>query len=107
MHDKAYDMPKKSVADALLAVIDNEGIDAGISHYNTIKDAEAYSLNENEMNAIGYQLMGSDKVEEATKVFQLIIEAFPKSSNAYDSLGESLMNLGKKRPSHKKIIESL
>ena len=95
MHDKAYDMPKKPVADALLAVIDDEGIDAGISHYNTIKDAEAYSLNENEMNAIGYQLMGSDKVEEATKVFQLIIEAFPKSSNAYDSLGESLMNLGK------------
>lgn len=95
MHGKAYDMPKKSVADALLAVINEKGIDAGISHYNAIKDAESYSLNENEMNAIGYQLMGSDKVAEANKVFQLIIEAFPKSSNAYDSLGESLMNLGK------------
>jgi len=95
MHGKAYDMPKKSVADALLAVIDDEGIDAGIAYYNTIKDSEGYSLNENEMNAIGYQLMGSDKVAEASKVFQLIIEAFPKSSNAYDSLGESLMNLGK------------
>jgi len=95
MHGKAYDMPKKSVADAVMAVIENEGIDAGISHYNTIKDDKTYSLSEREMNAIGYQLMGSDKVEEASKVFQLIIEAFPKSSNAYDSLGESLMNLGK------------
>ncbi len=95
MHGKAFDMPKKSIADELLAVIEDEGIDAGISHYTAIKDSEAYSLNESEMNAIGYQLMVSDKVEEASKVFQLIIEAFPKSSNAYDSLGESLMNLGK------------
>ena len=95
MHGKEYDMPKKSVADAVIAVIESEGIDAGISHYNTIKDSETYGLSEIEMNAIGYQLMGSDKVEEASKVFQLVIEAFPTSSNAYDSFGESLMKLGK------------
>jgi len=47
------------------------------------------------MNTIGYQLMESDKVEEANKVFQLIIKEFPTSSNAYDSFGESLMKLGK------------
>ena len=47
------------------------------------------------MNAYGYQLMGSDKVEEANRVFQFIIEEFPTSSNAYDSYGESLMKLGK------------
>ncbi|PHS62862.1 MAG: serine hydrolase [Flavobacterium sp.] len=95
IHGKEYDMPKKSVADAVLTVIQEEGIDAGISHYNTIKDSEDYSLSEREMNTIGYQLMGEDKVEEASKVFQIIIEEFPKSSNAYDSFGESLMKLGK------------
>jgi CubicO group peptidase (beta-lactamase class C family) len=95
MHGKEYDMPKKSIADAVLAVIEDKGIDAGILHYNSIKDSETYSLREREMNAIGYQLMGSDKVEEANKVFQLIIEEFPTSSNAYDSFGESLMKLGK------------
>jgi len=95
MHGKEYDMPKKSVADAVLAVIETKGIDTGISHYNSIKDSETYSLRESEMNAIGYQLMGSDKVEEANKIFQLIIEKFPTSSNAYDSFGESLMKLGK------------
>jgi len=46
------------------------------------------------MNAIGYQLMGSGKVEEANKVFQLIVKEFPTSSNAYDSFGESFMELG-------------
>jgi len=95
MHGKEYDMPRKSVADAVLAVIENKGIDAGISHYNRIKDSEIYNLRESEMNAIGYQLMGVHKVEEANKVFQLIIEEFPTSSNAYDSFGESLMKLGK------------
>ena len=94
MYDKEYDMPKKSVADEVLAVIEDKGIEAGIAHYNKIKDAEDYNLSEREMNDIGYQLMGSDKVEEASKVFQLIVETYPKSSNAYDSLGESYMKMG-------------
>jgi CubicO group peptidase (beta-lactamase class C family) len=95
LHGKEYDMPKKSVANSVLAVIEAKGIEAGISHFNSIKDSENYSLSENEMNTIGYQLMESDKVAEANKVFQLIIKEFPTSSNAYDSFGESLMKLGK------------
>lgn len=95
MYGKDYDMPKKSVADAVLVVIEDKGINAGISYYNTIKKTEAYSLSEREMNDVGYQLMGDNKVEEASKVFQLIIKEFPTSSNAYDSFGESLMKLGK------------
>ena len=59
-----------------------------------LKILKAYSLREGEMNAIGYQLMGSGKVEEANKVFHLIVEEFPTSSNAYDSYGESFMKLG-------------
>jgi tetratricopeptide (TPR) repeat protein len=47
------------------------------------------------MNAMGYQLMRADKVADANKIFQLIVEEFPNSSNAYDSLGESFMELGK------------
>jgi CubicO group peptidase (beta-lactamase class C family) len=96
IHGKEYDMPKQSVADAVMAVIENKGIDAGIVHYTRIKDSVAYSLSEGEMNRIGYLLMRSDRIEEARKIFQLIVEEFPSSSNAYDSFGESLMALGKK-----------
>jgi CubicO group peptidase (beta-lactamase class C family) len=95
INGKAYDMPKKSVADAVLAVIEDKGIDAGLTHYTAIKDAEDYNLSEREMNAMGYQLMRNDKIAEANKVFQRIVEEFPASSNAYDSLGESFMELGK------------
>lgn len=95
LHGKEYDMPKKSVADVVLTVIEDKGIDAGILQYKSIKDSESYSLSEREMNAIGYQLIGSYKLEEANKVFQLITEEFPTSSNAYDSYAESLVKLGK------------
>ena len=95
MYGKEYDMPKKSIADELLVLIKEKGIEAGIARYNKIKDSEGYNLSEREMNNIGYQLMATDKIEEASKVFQLNVEAFPKSSNTYDSLGESYMNLEK------------
>ncbi len=107
IHGKEYDMPKKSVVDVVLAVIEDKGIDAGIVQYNSIKDSETYSLIESEMNAIGYQLMGSDKVKEANRVFQLITKEFPVSSNAYDSFGESLMKLGENELAIKNYRKSL
>ena len=105
---KSYDLPKKSVAYDVLGVIQSEGIEAGTAHYNKIKDADNYDLNENEMNQIGYKLMGSDKIEEALQVFKLNVEAFPKSSNVYDSYGEAFMKLGKNDQAienYKKSIE--
>tara|TARA_R110002111_G_scaffold127137_1_gene191896 strand:- start:1954 stop:3273 length:1320 start_codon:yes stop_codon:yes gene_type:complete len=107
IHDKDFEMPKKSVANELLAVIETKGINAGIAHYNSIKDSEKYDLNEREMNAMGYQLMGADKVEAAAKVFKVIVDAFPKSSNAYDSLGEAFMNLGRNEASIKNYRKSV
>lgn len=95
LNGKAYSMPKKSIADELYTVINSKGLDAGLAHYNTIKDSKNYRINEDEMNTIGYQLMNAGKTEAAAEVFKLNIEAFPKSSNTYDSYGEALMNLGK------------
>ncbi|WP_299547744.1 serine hydrolase [Seonamhaeicola sp.] len=94
LNDKDYNMPKKSVATEVLEVIRSKGIDAGIARYHDIKDSKSFSLNEREMNGIGYQLLQSDKAEEAAKVFKLNIEAFPESSNVYDSYAEALMTLG-------------
>ena len=95
LHDKPYNMPKKSVANELLEVINNKGIAAGLERYKAIKGSDGYNLNEREMNTIGYQLLGAEKVAEAAEVFKLNVAAFPKSSNVYDSYGEALMKLGK------------
>lgn len=95
MHGKTYDLPKKSLAYDFLEVIQDKGLEAGVAHFNTSKDSDNFDLNEDEMNQIGYQLMGNGKIEEAAQVFKLNIDAFPKSPNVYDSYGEALMSLGK------------
>jgi CubicO group peptidase (beta-lactamase class C family) len=42
----------------------------------------------NLLNDFGYELLGQNKTKKAIQVFQLLVSEFPKSANAYDSLGE-------------------
>lgn len=44
--------------------------------------------NETDLNNYGYQLLGQTKHDKAIEVFKLATEKFPKSANAWDSLGE-------------------
>lgn len=94
MYGKTYDLPKKSLAYDVLAVIETEGIDRGVEHFNKHKDSDSFELREREINEVGYKLMGEKRFEEAAKIFELNIGAYPKSSNVYDSYVEALMNLG-------------
>ena len=94
LYNKAYDLPKKSIAYSLLDMIEKDGITKTDSYYKEIKDSGNYYLNENEMNLAGYQLLQSGKATEAASVFKLNVEAFPNSFNVYDSYGEALLALG-------------
>ncbi len=108
LYNKEYSFPKQSVANSLLSAINEKGIASGIAHYNKIKDSESYNLSENEMNNTGYQLLQAGKVDEATAVFKLNVEAFPKSFNAYDSYAEGLMGQGNNEQAivnYKKSVE--
>jgi hypothetical protein len=44
---------------------------------------------ERELNALGYQLLRGNQIDDAIRVFELNVEAYPRSSNSYDSLGEA------------------
>ena len=46
------------------------------------------------INMLGYEWMYRYQRPEALEIFKLNVEAFPKSSNAYDGLGEAYMNKG-------------
>lgn len=95
LYDQPYDLPKQSLANALMTEILEKDVKAGLSFYEKNKDASNYSLKESEMNAVGYELLQSGNTEAAAAVFKLNTEAFPNSSNAYDSYGEVLMEQGK------------
>ena len=60
---------------------------------------EAYAIpgiDEAQINALGYQLMGIGKTEEALKVFEKNTVDHPDSWNAWDSLAEGLLTKGDK-----------
>ena len=95
---KPYDLPKHSIADAVSSTMMEHGIASGLEQYNDLKQnhSDTYALREDEMNRAGYGLLRANKVKEAIEMFKLNVDAFPKSSNVYDSLGEAYMVNGDK-----------
>ena len=90
--------PRKSIAQTLSATIASSGIDAAAKQYIDLKAAApaTYNFDENELNNLGYQLIRANKFKEAVRIFQINVEAFPKSGNTYDSLAEGYMDDGNK-----------
>jgi uncharacterized membrane protein len=93
----AYD-PRTSIAETLSATIASSGVDPAVKQYHDLKAAESatYNFDEDQLNSLGYQLIRTKQYDEAIRVFQLNVEAYPRSSNVYDSLGEGYMNAGNK-----------
>jgi hypothetical protein len=60
------------------------------------RDKAMAMASERELNTYGYQLMADKKVADAIALFKLIVDRFPDSWNARDSLGEALANSGDK-----------
>lgn len=93
----AYDN-RKSVAEILSATIASGGIDQAVKQYHDLKAAApaTYNFDEDELNTLGYQLIRTKKLNEAIRILQLNVEAYPQSGNVYDSLAEAYMNAGNK-----------
>lgn len=52
---------------------------------------------EAELNLYGYQLMNNQQLDKAIEIFILNTKRFPKSANAFDSLGEAYVTKGDKK----------
>ncbi len=93
----AYD-PRKSITETLSPTIASSGVDAAAKQYHELKATQfaAYNFDEHELNTLGYRLIRAKKFKEAIRIFQLNVEAYPQSSNVYDSLAEACMDDGNK-----------
>jgi uncharacterized membrane protein len=93
----AFD-PRRSIAETLSAILASSGVDAAIQQYHDLKAAQpaTYNFDESELNSLGYRLLNAKKFKDAIRIFQLNVEAYPQSSNVYDSLGEAYMDDGNK-----------
>jgi tetratricopeptide (TPR) repeat protein len=98
----AYDS-RTSIAQTLAATIASGGIDQAVKQYHDLKanDLKAgaparYNFDEDQLNSLGYQLLRAGQFQQAVRIFELNVEAYPRSSNPYDSLGEAYMDEGDK-----------
>jgi len=98
LHDRPFEVPKKSIAQVLGKAILQKDVEAALAQYRELKErqADAYDFGERELNGLGYQLLELKKLREAIAVFSLNVETYPQSFNVYDSLGEAYMANGDK-----------
>jgi tetratricopeptide (TPR) repeat protein len=62
-----------------------------------LKEEAFTNAEENDVNALGYMLLGGGKFNDAIEVFKKNTEMYPDSWNVWDSLGEGYMNKGEKK----------
>lgn len=96
LHNRPPEFPKTFIADVMGKKVQNEGITAALNHYKKLKSEQpdSYVFNEYELNFLGYELLGDNKIDEALGIFELNREEYPKSANVYDSYGDALLAKG-------------
>jgi tetratricopeptide (TPR) repeat protein len=85
-----------SAARTLWTMIDDGADDAGLEEILAERDAESPSFFfiEAELNAYGYSFLQQAQPAKAIRMFRINVELYPESWNAYDSLGEALLQAG-------------
>lgn len=79
----------EAAAEALLAAMRAGGVEAGLALYRKEQAAGKPVPTEAQLNRIGYTLLAS-RPEEGRATLTLVVELFPASANAHDSLAEAL-----------------
>lgn len=110
LYNQPFELPKQSIAEALMKTISEQGAAAAVKQYRELKTTQAanYDFNEGALNALGYQLLGQKKLKEAIEIFKLNVEAYPQAFNPYDSLGEAYLQAGERAlalQNYKKSVE--
>jgi sugar lactone lactonase YvrE len=86
----------ETFASVLAAALRRGGIDDMRRAYREWTEAPATAnvFTEVEVNALGYQLMGSGRLDAALVVFELNADSYPQSFNVWDSWGEAHVQAG-------------
>ena len=77
--------------------------------YRSVKSdpKSKYVNSEAAMNRFGYTLLGSKRIADAIEVFKLNAEAYPRSANVHDSLGDGYEAAGQKDEAIKSFERAL
>ena len=79
-----------------LALLEAEGVAAAAERFRAARavDPAARRFRERALNEVGYGLLAAGRTADALAAFQLNVESYPGSADAYDSLGEGYAEAG-------------
>ena len=70
-------------------------------------DQAAGKANMNQLNQLGYQLLGMERFDKAIEYFQMNVDKHPEIANVHDSLGEAYKAKGDKKNAIKSFKKAL
>ncbi len=105
--DESFPDAQKFMGLHLFMTLMEKGIVAAEKEFEEHRSDTAYTIDENELNGVGYLLIQKEKLQEAIAIFKINASAFPESWNVYDSLGEAYLKADNKPLAIKNYRESI
>lgn len=108
INNKPYVIPVQNLSrvyGSLLEAGNKEKANQLIEEY--LKNPSGYNATERDFNRLGYQFLRLQKNDNSLQTFASAVLIFPKSSNIYDSYGETLLQCGKKEDAIKMYQKSV
>jgi CubicO group peptidase (beta-lactamase class C family) len=101
----SYKSPSRMLSKAIFA----KGAEVALAEYRTARAGRPASetVNENQMNRIGYDLLSAQRLKDAIEVFKQNVADYPQSANTYDSLAEAYAANGERELAIKNYERSL
>jgi putative CocE/NonD family hydrolase len=92
-----YDAPSRKVRLSIEEDIRTADAAAGLRTYDRLKSQfDSSAFGEALLNTLGYRFLALNRATDAVTLFHRNVQEFPRSSNAFDSLGDGLVALGRK-----------
>ena len=77
------------------------------NEYTELMDEASAMANANQLNTLGYQMLGAKDYDRALKYFKKNVADNPENANAHDSLGECYKTMGDKTNAIKSLKKAL
>jgi CubicO group peptidase (beta-lactamase class C family) len=101
-----YKPEAENVTDELFLLTKQLGIEAALRLYDEMQ-ARTGAVDEQTLNSLGYMLLYGGREQDGLLAFQKNVQAYPQSSNVYDSVGEAYAKMGQRDLSIQNYQKSL
>ena len=109
LYGKPYNLPKKSIAEALYKKIKEKNVVSAVKYYHELKDMypDDYDFGKDELNWLGVELRDSGMLDDAIEIYKWIIELYPDWWDAYNGIADVYRLKGDKKLAIKYYAKSL